>query len=522
MIKTLLLTICFAVVVFASSHSEAPGTAKRTIADVSDFYMFRSYEAGRENYVTFIGNFYPMIDPFGGPNYFSPSDNYFYEFYIDQNGDCKEDITFQLYNGQTLAGPTVTVPYEPEDDECIFPAPPTTRGVAPQLSQNINGGISLNIGGKNVAIALKTAGQITASDQSNLNWIETFYLNVIYGDRYTGQVYTITNANGGGSSFTKPFDYSGQKTFPDYNAYANQYIYDINIPQCSGPGRVFVGQRAEPFYINLGPIFDLVNFVPIDGYINQTNSNNQLRFKNIISLVMEVPTSCVQGSQTDVIGAWWGVRELYHKGNQHLPGRQFSRLGNPLINEIFIGLRDKSRFNHYAPVDDVANGFDVYIKYPTFPAILNILLLSAVNGLYSANFTTIAPTNFPRNDLYVTLFQGLPGINQPISNGPGCDLLRLNVSIPITPYGSQNTLGVIAGDAAGYPNGRRLGDDIVDIDLRVAMGNLCYLGLGLCNPADANIGTAPLTDGAPIQDTDFQSGFPYVNAPIPGNFLFSS
>jgi hypothetical protein len=272
----------------------------------------------------------------------------------------------------------------------------------------------------------------------------------------------------------------------------------------------------------LGAVFDLVNFIPIPGLeglsVQEDPANNDLADVNISTFALEVPTSClVQSDQRGVIGAWTGVRRLHHDRDAHVPGKQISRLGNPLVNELLVGLRDKGTFNNLEPQYDI--GFtDEYINYPSFPEILNILFLDAVNGLSTEDpvLTTLAPTNLPRDDLYAIFMTGIDTINKPPNVVPA-EMMRLNTSIPVTSRENQNTFGVIGGDAAGYPNGRRPGDDTVDITLRAAMGRLCHIPLGYCEPSQANVGLVDFTDGAPISARDFANSFPYLNPPIPGS-----
>lgn len=505
----------------ASSHSEAPGTSKRPSADATDLYAFRSYETGRSNFVTIIGNFYPLQDPYGGPNYFSFSDSHFYEIYIDNNGDAKEDLTFQMYYGSSLAGPVASTPFVLDEDQCLSPY---ARALPPSISKQTNGGIALNIGGRQVAVPLKFVGSLSAGDTAALNWNEWYYLNLITGDRTTGNSRPITKAGSSQTKFTKPFDYAGTKTFPNggYETYARQYIYDIAIPGCATNGRVFAGQRKESFSANLGPIFDLVNLVPIPdfpGAVTNDPKNNALRYKNIASLALELPINCITSSTTDVIGVWFGVRELLHEGDDHIPGRQFSRLGFPLVNEILVGLRDKGLYSRSLPKDDVKNGIDVYVNYPTFPAIVNLLFRDAVNSFKQVNITDLAPNNLPRTDLHLTILTGLPGVNRPVTNTVPADLLRLNTTIAPTAAAGQNSIGYLAGDMAGFPNGRRPGDDVIDVVLRAAMGALCHAPLGICTPANAPVGDVAFLDGAPQSASDFDDFFPYLKTPIPGNFV---
>jgi len=335
----------------------------------------------------------------------------------------------------------------------------------------------------------------------------------------------VTQTGSGVSFWQIPFDNAGSKTIPGYQNYSEQFIFPLNIPGCSSTGaQVFVGQRQESFSINLGKIFDLVNFVPIDGAsfpqgITQNYSNNVLRGTNIGTIALEVPIACLVGTGNGVIGGWTSANALNVSGKSI--ARQKSRLGNPLINELFTGLVSKDRWNTLDPY--ASSRLNHYILYPTFPTILNILFLTAVNGLIAPAppFSNLAPTNFPRKDLLNVFLTGIKGLNQlqNVATGPLQDVLRLNTSWPITAYGSQNSLGVIGGDNAGFPNGRRLGDDVIDIALRVIMGVLCHVpGLNYCLPYQAATGLQPYTDGSPIADLNFtKNTFPYLNPPTPGS-----
>jgi hypothetical protein len=174
------------------------------------------------------------------------------------------------------------------------------------------------------------------------------------------------------------------------------------------------------------------------------------------------------------------------------PWRQVSRLGNPLVNELVIGLKDKNKFNASKPNDDVQ--FADYITNPTLPELLEVL------------FGVTAPNAFPRNDLVQVFATGVPGLN---ANGSFGEMLRLNTSIAAVSAAAQSNLGVLGGDLAGFPNGRRLGDDVVDVALRVVMGVLLDL-------TAAPSGQLAYTDGAYVDATMFDSVFPYVKDPFPG------
>jgi len=302
-------------------------------------------------------------------------------------------------------------------------------------------------------------------------------------------------------------DNVGRKSFPNYDAYADQFIHRVEIPGCAN-GRVFVGQRKDSFAVNLGEVFDLVNLNPIGGPNAQ---GDDLEDKNVTSFILEVPTDCLTGGQTDVIGGWTTAdlprrRMVRNNPTFERPDStgggfaQVSRLGMPLVNEVVIGLKDKNRFNASTPKDDVQ--FATYVTNPTLPEIIEIL------------FPVEAPNNFPRLDLLATFVTGITGLNE---FGFG-EMQRLNVTIPPTPRGQQDRLGVIAGDNAGFPNGRRPGDDVVDIELRVAMGLLCHAFPGVyCSPDDAPSGTLPYTDGTRQRAQQFSNEFPYLRSPIAGS-----
>jgi len=514
------------VLAFASSHREAPNIARLPTLDATDLYMFNSYETGRTGYVTILANYIPLQDPYGGPNYFALDPAGLYEIKIDNNGDAVEDLTFQFQFTNTLA--------------------------------NNNAGIALNVGTpgntKSVAVPLKNVGPISASNSANLNFNETYTLTLVTGPARSGVATPITNAANGSTTFTRPMDYIGQKSFGSdtgYAAYAAQYIYNITIPGCSSPGRVFVGQRQEGFVANLGQIFDLINMVPIEGDndpaynpapgkafpggITQSPSNNVLADKNITTLALELPAACLKGSGNGVIGAWTTastrqVRVFNENATFSKPEvnggawTQVSRLGMPLVNELVIGLPDKDHFNSSAPQNDAQ--FANYVTNPSLPALLNVLFLAPVNATLGTNLSNLAPTNFPRNDLVATFLTGFAGLNQE-STVTASEMLRLNTAVAPTPAAAQKTLGVAAGDVAGFPNGRRPGDDVVDVALRVVMGALCYplpigangapTNLGLCSPTDAPVGNAAFTDGAPISALDFDQTFPYLKTPLPGS-----
>jgi hypothetical protein len=455
----------------ASSHREAPTIAGLPRLDGTDFYIFRSYEAGRSGYVTMIANYIPLQDADGGPNFFNLDTNAVYRINIDTTGNANPDIQFQFQ------------------------------------FNNVDKGLTVDANGKSVPVPLINIGPVDASGK-NLNVIQSYTLLIQRGGQYT----PIENVTLGGSVFYKPADNIGMKSIADYASYAQQFIYEIGIPGCAAPGRVFVGQRKEGFVANLGGIFDLVNLNPAGP---RDVNPNSLKNKNITSLALEVPISCLTRSGQPVIGA---TTTSSTKVSAPQTWQQMSRLGMPLVNEVVIGLPDKDKFNASAPRDDAQ--FLTYVTNPSVPVLLNALFGAAA----------VIPQS-PRNDLVAVFLTGVKGINQPPNVNPS-EMLRLNTSTPPTAPASQNDLGVLGGDLAGYPNGRRPYDDVIDITLRVAEGALCGVA-GTCGKetADPNHGT-PYTDGARAAGPDatnshvtgaISSGdiyldvFPYLMTPIPGS-----
>ena len=467
----------------ASSHREAPFITRMPKVDGTDFYMFKSYEAGRDQFTTLIADYVPVQDAYGGPNFFSMDPDALYEIHIDNNGDGKEDLTFQFRFKTT------------------------------------NNDAKFTVGGKQVSIPLViNGGAIDKPNPSGLNVRETYSVTLVRGDRRTGTRAAITNATGGSAVFDKPVDNIGNKSIPNYKAYADQHIVSINIPGCSTPGKMFVGQRKDPFVVNLGETFDLLNIKAPATVFSPTaerDAKDVLDDKNVTAIELEVPTACLTNGSEAVIGGWTtaSVRQARlinptpKSGAASKEGgawTQVSRLGMPLVNEVVIGLKDKDQFNHSKPSAD--GQFADYVTNPTFPALVETLFSSA--GVK-------APTNFPRADLVAAFLTGVKGVNQP-ANVVASEMLRLNTSLPATAVGKQKRLGVIGGDTAGFPNGRRPGDDVVDIVLRVAMGRLCKLSIG-CVPGDAPSGDIDFTDGAYLDETFFDAGFPYLKMPIPGS-----
>ncbi|KJV37129.1 DUF4331 domain-containing protein [Luteibacter yeojuensis] len=470
----------------ASSHREAPFIATQPQVDASDFYMFMSYEANRPGYVTLLANYDPMQDAYSGPNFHFLDDNAVYDFHIDSTGRGKSDLTFRFH------------------------------------FNNRNKDLTVPAGGVNQAQPLLNIGPVSATDQSNLNRTETYSVEVMKGESPLWRGQALTNAASGSGVFTKPVDNIGNKSIANYEAYAGNYVYNVKIPGCAAPGRVFAGQRKDGFVADLGAIFDLVNLNPLGP---RDGTPNALTRKNVTTLALEIPATCLGATaKQTIIGGWTTASQPRYRvlNNNDAPFSfadlvQVSRLGSPLVNELVIGLKDKDRFNASQPSRD--KQFLSYVTNPTVPVLVNALF-------------GVPPPHTPRNDLVSVFLTGVAGLNQPANVVPA-EELRLNTSIAPTPPASQNDLGVLGNDLAGFPNGRRPYDDVVDIALRAEEGALCSTAIGTCGDqtADPNNG-APLTDGARAAGataaTSTVSGsvsaadtyldhFPYLNTPVPGS-----
>lgn len=502
----------------ASSHREAPFVTKNPKVDSTDFYMFRSYETGRQDYVTILANYLPLQDAYGGPNYFSLDPEARYDINIDNNGDGVADISFQFRFTNALNGANgITLPI-------------TLEGTT-----------------KTNSIPLVNVGAITAADSSKQNVLETYTLNVVRGTASTAV----------GTTFKKPIDYIGSTSIPNYAAYANSFVNTVALPGCAaGDIKVFAGQRAEGFAANIGVIFDLLQGgdAGFAGAITGGSSaagrgrsttnpadTGLLYGKNVTTIALEVPRACLVANATSpIIGGWTTAnlrqaRVLNPVGTYALPAKeggawtQVSRLGMPLVNEVVVGIKDKDLYSTL-PVKDTGKIAD-YVTHPTLPAIIEILY-----GTMGA----VAPKKI-RTDLVATFAQGLEvtlvdnskiKFTQNTTTGV-YEYLRLNTAdaLGATPtskadqIAKANGLGALGCftadrkvdtslpgcDLQGFPNGRRPGDDVVDITLRAAMGVL------FATDADAPARSVPFTDVNFNGPEQFGDAFPYLNTPNPGN-----
>ena len=486
----------------ASSHREAPFITTRSKVDGTDFYLFNSYEPGRTGYVTMIASYQPFENPQGGPNYYTMDPSALYEISIDNTGSGKEALTFQF------------------------------------RFTTVDAGLAVTAGGKSIPVPLINIGPVSAGNTASQNVAETYTVTLVRGDRRTGTAQPIVDAASGSATFNKPLDNIGTKSIADYPTYAASFIRTITIPGCNTPGRVFVGQRQDGFVVNLGETFDLVNIKYPVTELAPAGSNarqlapNSLAGYNVTSIALEVPAACLTAGSDPVIGGWTtaSLRQAAVLNAQPQSAKsvasvgavtsptgaavqggawtQVSRLGMPLVNELIVGLPDKDRWNGSSPSGDAQ--FADYVTNPSLPVLLQTLFGSA--GVR-------APNVYPRTDLEAAFLTGIKVVNQPLTVTPA-EELRLNTKTTVTPFATQNDLGVIGGDTAGFPNGRRPIDDVVDIELRVAMGALLSPFDGsAADPDPASDASRQLhyTDGAEPNPANYLMAFPYLNTPLGGS-----
>lgn len=443
---------------YAASHREAPLTALDHPADITDFFAFVSYDDPSK--VTLIMNVDPLLEPSNGPNYFPFDPEVLYTIKIDNNYDALEDITFEFrFDTQVRLGSVFTG---------FIGAGSGIGGVIPPAITALDG-----------------------PGSAGLSLRQTYHVTMVKGN-------TRTDLTPGGV-FAVPSNV-GPRTMPDYPALAAQGIYKL-----ANGMKVFAGTVDDPFYIDLGATFDSLNFRPgafpsgtpplltaVQDADDHTNSApDALSGFNVNTIAIEVPISMITQPGKPTIGTWGAtyrprvtVRNNVVANEGQGDWVQVQRMGNPLINEVLIGTADKDRWSRMPPFLDSL--FANYALNPVLGKVLGAL------GL------TVPPA--PRTDL-LPLMQYTPLItgDSTIPAGPIADLLRLNTSIPPTPAASRRRLAVLAGDNAGFPNGRRVSDDVTDIAMRAVAGVL----------AGAKY-SYPLGDGVNTNDMPYQETFPYV------------
>src|SRR5216684_262838 len=460
-----------------SSHREAPAIAKDPVADSTDLYAFVSPDA--PGTATLIANYIPLEGPDGGPNFFEFGDDVLYAIYVDNDGDAKPDVTYKFRFHTQITNPKTF---------------------------------------------LYNTGPIDSLNSPNWN---------------RRQFYSVTRtANGSeteiGSDLACPPCNVGPRSTPMYKVkLADAAIHDLS----GGHGKVFAGQRQEGFYVDLGSIFDLgalrpfegFHLIPTPGKMNGVNGTQNL---NVHTIALQVPMSDLTrdgSTPTDpssgkaVIGVWTAayrrqarIRPSGDEGGdgedvESGPWVQVSRLGNPLFNEVIVPMSKKDLWNSLPPKSDTQ--FLQYVQHPELAGLLPVL--------YPGVFPKLAGLSAVRDDLVAILLTGIPpGIVPGFQNFTGstpADMLRLNMAI--APNSKPSILGLLGGDAAGYPNGRRVFDDVVTIELRAIAGLTYQVVHGTAVfTADGAAGAIydvedPATNTPPVS---YLSSFPYLNTPESG------
>jgi hypothetical protein len=450
-----------------SSHREAPEIAKDPVADNTDVYAFVSPD--QPDTVTLIMNYIPLEEPAGGPNFYEFGDDVLYEIHIDNDGDALADVTYQFRF--------------------------TTRVSNPNSF-------------------LYNTGPITSLTSPNWN---------------RRQFYTITKVDRHGNKTTLGKDLScppcniGPRSTPNYAALADAATYRLKTGE-----QVFAGQRDEGFYVDLGAVFDLGDLRPFQNlHLIPTAATPGLdgtKGFNVHTIAIQVPKSHLTrdgshptnaASSLSVIGVWASasrskatIRGYNQPGSGDTgPWVQISRLANPLFNEVIVPMGKKDLWNSLSPKDD--EQFMQFVQKPEFSSLLPVL--------YPGVFPNLAALKASRADLVAILLTGIPGGLIPgFQNFTGktlADMLRLNMAI--APTAKPHNLGVVGGDLAGFPNGRRVFDDTVTIELR-ALAGVTYPLIDKNFKPDA--AASKVTDGAPPNDKDapFLKKFPYLGVPNGG------
>jgi hypothetical protein len=453
----------------ASSHREAPLIVGDPLIDNTDTYAFRSYEQGRDGFVTLIANYIPFEIPSGGPHYYKFDDTALYEIKVDNTGDGVEDITYQFRFTNKIVNPDIVL-----------------GAASPNEALTGKGGVE---------------PLITSLSDPDYNEVQT---------------YSVTRVSHAGThvlaeGLIEPPNNVGVRSTPNYETLAEHGIHHL-----PNGGRVFVGQRDEGFYIDVGSIFDTLNMRSISdkGGVDYTAGFN------VHSIAIEIPIKeltrdgKMPKNTTDsnaVIGVWatasrQTTQVIRSAAGAHAPAgdwKQVSRLGNPLVNEVVIPLKLKDAFNSIGPKDDAVAA----------PVVLDPQLPKLLQAVFKID---IPPA--PRNDLVAIFATGIKAGSVPgaphyttfLSDGTPHEMLRLNVAIPPTPMAQQNRLGLLGGDLAGFPNGRRVGDDVTDIALRAMAGGTPF------TPATNKAPNNTLGDGVDQNDVPYLPGFPYLGTPHPG------
>ena len=450
-----------------SSHREAPSISKDPVADNTDTYAFVT----PSNTVTIITNYVPAESPGGGPNFYEFGDDVLYEIHVDNNGDAKPDITYQFRFNTTVTNP----------DTFLY-----------------------------------NTGRITSLTDPDWNRRQKYTVTKVVHPAHGSDTSTVL-----GSNVKCPPCNIGPRSTPNYAALAATAVR--NLP--SGE-TVFAGQRADPFFVDLGSVFDLGTLRPFEHLHLISTADapgvDSLKAANVHTIAIRVPIAqltrdgSVPSDYTTpqaVLGIWGSasrqkatVRQADASEDVAGPWMQISRLGNPLFNEVIVPMGHKDKWNRRAP-----SGDSIFAKYVNQPELAKLLPV-----LYPDVFPHLAGLTADRADLAAILLTGIPdGIIGGFQNFTGptpADMLRLNVAIP--PSGSPDRMGILGGDLAGFPNGRRLTDDVVTIELRAVAGVTYPLIDSNYSPDGAASLIEDGTNGHPGRT--LLGNFPYVGTPYSG------
>lgn len=466
----------------AANHREAPITALDQKADITDVYAFRSYDGGATPRVTLVLNVDPFLEPSNGPNWFPFDPDILYEIKVDNNNDAVEDIVFQFRFSTEQRLPNLFQAYAGAGAGIVAPAnspppvPPGTLIIPPRITDFGSPGLGQR---QSYTVTMIRAGVLTP----------------------------ITNQSGQ-PLYAVPANV-GPRTM-DYGALFNAGTYAANLANV----RLFAGTVDDPFWIDLGGAFDTLNtsVTPVlsaaqDAALQNFASDSVSGFA-VNSIAIEVPVSMLTrtgaieaaSSTAATIGVWATTsRSRLTVRRSPLPAansgawNQVQRMGNPLINELLVGTGFKDRFSMDHPRNDTQ--FASFFLDPALARVINAAFAGAV---------PIPPP--PRVDLLPLVTYAPPIAAPGTPAGPIADLLRLNTGVAPTPLASPtlSRLGLLGGDPAGYPNGRRLFDDVVDIALRAVAGVLA-------GPPFSNNGfNNRLGDGVNVNDAPYRPAFPYL------------
>jgi len=454
-----------------SSHREAPEISKDPVADNTDVYAFVSPDA--PDTVTLISNFIPLQGPAGGPNFYEFGDDVLYEIHVDNNGDGRADVTYQFRFRTDIRNPNTF---------------------------------------------LYNTGPINSLGDPNWN---------------KRQFYTVTRVDHRGETnigqnLACPPCNIGPLSTPNYAALAQAAVHTL-----AGGITVFAGQRDEGFYVDLGAIFDLLDLRPFEQlHLNPFTGVaapgvNATKGLNVHSIAIQVPKSQLTRDGSNprdatsagaVIGVWSTASRQKARVRDDDGGPdswfgpfiQVSRLGNPLFNEVIVPLGEKDQWNARQPSGDAT--FARYVAHPEVAGLIPALYPGVFPNLAALN-----ASNATRADLVAILLTGIPGgLISGFQNYTGttqADMLRLNMAIPPAP--SPNILGLLGGDLAGFPNGRRVADDVVTIELR-AIAGVTYPLIDHTFTPDAP--ASLVTDGLTPSDNpvSYLATFPYLGVPNSG------